>query len=168
MRKVPSQLTQLIEAPKRIQANVMIVPVCVFWGRNWSAKDSFLRALTSDRRSTTAGFKRLLGLFFNRGDVHLCIGKPVSLHELANHQKGTEFAVRRAARLLRMRFKTMEFVTLGPDHSHRRTFLQVVIRSKRVRKTLKAMQVKSRGDANRVRRSSIKKPSRWPKPSLLI
>ena len=30
MRKVPSQLTQLIEAPKRIQANVMIVPVCVF------------------------------------------------------------------------------------------------------------------------------------------
>lgn len=149
MRKVPSQLTQLIEAPKRIQANVMIVPVCVFWGRNWSAKDSFLRALTSDRRSTTAGFKRLLGLFFNRGDVHLCIGKPVSLHELANHQKGTEFAVRRAARLLRMRFKTMEFVTLGPDHSHRRTFLQVVIRSKRVRKTLKAMQVKSRGDANR-------------------
>ena len=43
MRKVPSQLTQLIEAPASIQANVMIVPVCVFWGRNWSAKDSFLR-----------------------------------------------------------------------------------------------------------------------------
>lgn len=149
MRKVPSQLTQLIEAPASIQANVMIVPVCVFWGRNWSAKDSFLRALTSDRRSTTAGFKRLLGLFFNRGDVHLCIGKPVSLHELADHQKGTEFAVRRAARLLRMRFKTMDFVTLGPDHSHRRTLLQLVVRSSRVRKTIDAMHTEGHDVANR-------------------
>ena len=141
MRKVPSQLTQLIEAPK-YPSQCDDRSRLRFWGRNWSAKDSFLRALTSDRRSTTAGFKRLLGLFFNRGDVHLCIGKPVSLHELADHQKGTEFAVRRAARLLRMRFKTMDFVTLGPDHSHRRTLLQLVVRSSGCVK-LDAMQLRA-------------------------
>ena len=121
MRKIPDQLTQLIEAPAYLQASVTIVPVCVFWGRSWSPKDSFLRSLTSEQRSTSAGFKRLLGLILNRGDVHVCFGKPVSLAELANHRRGKEFAMRRAARLLRMRFKAMEFVTLGPDHSHRRT-----------------------------------------------
>ena len=57
MRKVPTQLTQLIETPVSVQANVTIVPVCVFWGRSWSPKDSFLRSLTSEQRSTTAVIK---------------------------------------------------------------------------------------------------------------
>lgn len=146
MRHVPPRLTQLIEAPDNVQANVLIVPVCVFWGRSWSPKDSFLRTLTSEQRSTTAGFKRLLGLIFNRGDVHVCFGKPVSLAELANHQRGAEFAVRRAARLLRMRFKAMEFVTLGPDQSHRRTLLNQVVRASRVRKTLDTLRAAGAAD----------------------
>lgn len=146
MRKVPTQLTQLIETPVSVQANVTIVPVCVFWGRSWSPKDSFLRSLTSEQRSTTAGFKRLLGLIFNRGDVHVCFGKPVSLAELANHQRGADFAVRRAARLLRMRFKAMEFVTLGPDQSHRRTLLNQVVRANRVSKTIATLHAENAAD----------------------
>ncbi len=146
MRNIPTQLTQLIEAPASVQTRVLIVPVCVFWGRPWSAKDSFLRTLTSEQRSTTAGFKRLLGLVFNRGDVHVCFGKPVSLAELANHQRGADFAVRRAARLLRMRFKAMEFVTLGPDQSHRRTLLDQVVRASRVRKTLGTLHAENAAD----------------------
>ena len=146
MRRIPAQLTELIEAPVRVQANVTIVPVCVFWGRAWSPKDSFLRALTSDQRSTTAGFKRLLGLLFNRGDVHVCFGKPVSLAELANHHRGSEFAERRAARLLRMRFKAMAFVTLGPDQSHRHTLLHQVVAAARVRKTIDTLHVASAAD----------------------
>ena len=146
MRKVPTQLTQLIETPVSVQANVTIIPVCVFWGRSWSPKDGFLRSLTSEQRSTTAGFKRLLGLIFNRGDVHVCFGKPVSLAELANHQRGADFAVRRAARLLRIRFKAMEFVTLGPDQSHRRTLLNQVVRANRVRKTIDTLHAENAAD----------------------
>ena len=49
--------------------------------------------------------------------------------DLAAHHRGADFAERRAARLLRMRFKAMHFVTLGPDHSHRRTLLAQVVSS---------------------------------------
>ena len=164
MRKVPTQLTQLIETPVSVQANVTIVPVCVFWGRSWSPKDSFLRSLTSEQRSTTAGFKRLLGLIFNRGDVHVCFGKPVSLAELANHQRGADFAVRRAARLLRMRFKAMEFVTLGPDQSHRRTLLNQVVRANRVRKTIDTLHAENAADRS-LSQANLRMRSRSPEPS---
>jgi glycerol-3-phosphate O-acyltransferase len=139
VRKTPALLTHLMQAPRSIQEQVTVVPVCVFWGRALSAKDSFLRALTSDQRSATAGLKRLFGLIFNRGDVHVCFGKPIALVELANHERGAEFAARRAARLMRLRLKTMQFVTLGPDHSHRRTLLDQVTSAPRVRKAIDAI-----------------------------
>ena len=138
MRSAPALLRQLIDASKSEREHITLVPVCVYWGRTISPKDSFLRALTSEQRSATAGLRRLLGLIFDRGDVHVCFGNPVSLQQLAVHEKGADFAERRAARLLRMRFKAMHFVTLGPDHSHRRTLLSKIVRSTRVKKAIRA------------------------------
>ena len=71
------------------------------------------------------------------------------LQDLATHDRGTDYARRRAARLLRMRFKAMQFVTLGPDHSHRRTLLNQVVKAPRVRKTIQtidAAQSRSKPD----------------------
>ena len=77
MRSTPALLRNLIEAPEATRGDITLVPVCVFWGRSLSAKDSFIRALTSDQRPASAGFKRLLGLTLNRGDVHVCFGNPI-------------------------------------------------------------------------------------------
>ena len=139
MHGIPALLRNLIEAPKPARREITLVPVCVFWGRSLSAKESFIRTLTSDQRPASAGFKRLLGLIFNRGDVHVCFGNPIPLQDLASHHRGVDFAERRAARLLRMRFKAMQFVTLGPDHSHRRTLLTQVVKAPRVRKVIQAI-----------------------------
>ncbi len=136
MSQVPTLLEQLIQAPETVQQQVVVVPVCVFWGRGRSPKDSLLRALTSEQQSATAGLKRLLGLVLNRGDVHVCFGNLVTLAELATHHKGAAFAARRAARLLRRRFKAMQFFTLGPDHSHRRTLLTLIANAPRVRSAM--------------------------------
>ncbi|MEL0048808.1 MAG: glycerol-3-phosphate 1-O-acyltransferase PlsB [Gammaproteobacteria bacterium] len=136
MKRVPDLLQRLIEAPTDVHQHIVVVPVCVFWGRGRSHKDSLLQALTSEQRSATAGFKRFLGLVFSRGDVHVCFGKSVPLAELAAHERGSEFAARRAARLLRRRFKAMQFFTLGPDHSHRRTLLAHITRAPRVRNVI--------------------------------
>ena len=97
MRGIPTALSTLLEAPESARQEIILVPVCVFWGRSLSAKDSFIRALTSDQRQATAGFKRLLGLIFNRGDVHVCFGNPIPLQDLATHDRGTDYARRRAA-----------------------------------------------------------------------
>ena len=136
MKRVPDLLQRLISAPTDVHQRIVVVPVCVFWGRGRSPKDSVLQALTSEQRSATAGFKRFLGLILNRGDVHVCFGKSVPLTELAAHERGSEFAARRAARLLRRRFKAMQFFTLGPDHSHRRTLLAHIVRAPRVRNAI--------------------------------
>ena len=145
MRGIPALLRNLIEAPEATRRDITLVPVCVFWGRSLSAKDSFIRALTSDQRPASAGFKRLLGLTLNRGDVHVCFGNPIPLQDLAAHHRGADFAERRAARLLRMRFKAMQFVTLGPDHSHRRTLLTQVVKAPRVRKAIRIIHAAQSG-----------------------
>jgi glycerol-3-phosphate O-acyltransferase len=136
MKRIPALLQHLIEAPLSAHRSIIVVPVSVFWGRARLPQDSWLQALTSDQRSATAGFKRLLGLLFNRGDVHVCLGKPIPLLDLASHERGSEFAARRTARLLRRRFKAMAFFTLGPDFSHRRTLLAQIVRAPGVRKAL--------------------------------
>ncbi len=136
MKRIPALLQHLIEAPLSAHRSIIVVPVSVFWGRARLPQDSWLQALTSDQRSATAGFKRLLGLLFNRGDVQVCLGKPIPLLELASHERGSEFAARRTARLLRRRFKAMAFFTLGPDFSHRRTLLTQIVRAPGVRKAL--------------------------------
>ena len=153
MTRVPDLLEQLIGAPDEVHQRIVVVPVCVFWGRGRSPKDSLLQALTSEQRSATAGFKRFLGLVLNRGDVHVCFGKSVPLTELAIHQRGSEFAARRAARLLRRRFKAMQFFTLGPDHSHRRTLLAQIARAPRVRSAI-AQQVSDNAATSKDRQLS--------------
>jgi glycerol-3-phosphate O-acyltransferase len=165
MTRVPDLLEQLIGAPDEVHRRIVVVPVCVFWGRGRSPKDSLLQALTSEQRSATAGFKRFLGLVLNRGDVHVCFGKSVPLTELAIHQRGSEFAARRAARLLRRRFKAMQFFTLGPDHSHRRTLLAQIARAPRVRSAI-AQQVSDTPLSPKIGSSanSIARPTKWAKP----
>ena len=153
MTRVPDLLEKLIGAPDEVHRRIVVIPVCVFWGRGRSPKDSLLQALTSEQRSATAGFKRFLGLVLNRGDVHVCFGKSVPLTELAIHQRGSEFAARRAARLLRRRFKAMQFFTLGPDHSHRRTLLAQITRAPRVRSAI-AQQVSDNAATSKDRQLS--------------
>lgn len=143
MLRTPELLNQLITAPEAAKQNITLVPVCVYWNRSVVHKNSFLRAVTSEQRTATAGLKRLMSLILNRGDVHVCFGKPIPLCELADHEQGTEFAFRRAARLLRLRFKAMQFVTLGPDHSHRRTLLSQVANAPRVRKAIESLMATS-------------------------
>jgi glycerol-3-phosphate O-acyltransferase len=155
MKQVPELLQRLIAAPSEVHQRIVVVPVSVFWGRGRSPKDSLLQALTSEQRSATAGFKRFLGLVLNRGDVHVCFGKSVPLTELAAHERGSEFAARRAARLLRRRFKAMQFFTLGPDHSHRRTLLALIARAPRVRKAISQQVVNQTAGSDDQQRSKL-------------
>ena len=71
---------------------------------------------------------------------------------------GSEFAERRAARLLRMRFKAMAFVTLGLT-IHRHTLLHQVVAAARVRKTIDTLRA-SAADRALTKTALRQKPSR--------
>ena len=155
MRRHSRRLRKLIAAPMAVQENVLLVPVSIFWGRSLAPRGSWIKALTSDQRSATAGFKRMVTLILNRGDIHICFGSGIALSELATHPRGEDYALRRAARLLRVRFKAQHRATLGPDFSHRRTLLNSVVASAEVQASINAL-VEEGGNRWRLERQANK------------
>jgi glycerol-3-phosphate O-acyltransferase len=132
MQRYSRRLLQLVSMDETIQAQIALVPVSIFWGRSLAPRGSWIEALTSDQRPATGGIKRFFALLFNRGDIHVCFGKPIPLEEIAKHDKGQNYAIRRTARLLRVLFKRQHEATLGPDFSHRRTLLSSITNSPRI------------------------------------
>ena len=132
MQRYSRRLLQLVSADDAVQEQIALVPVSIFWGRSLAPRGSWIEALTSDQRPATGGIKRFFALLFNRGDIHVCFGKPIPLEEISKHDKGQNYAIRRSARLLRVRFKRQHEATLGPDFSHRRTLLSSIVNSPRI------------------------------------
>ena len=132
MQRYSRRLLKLVSSADAIQKRIALVPVSIFWGRSLAPRGSWIEALTSDQRPATGGIKRFFALLFNRGDIHVCFGKPIPLEEIGKHEKGQSYAIRRSARSLRVCFKRQREATLGPDFSHRRTLLSSIVNSPRI------------------------------------
>lgn len=157
MQRYSRRLLSLMRANEAYQKQISLVPVSIFWGRSLAAKGSWIEALTSDQRTATGGIKRFFALLFNGGDIHIYFGKPIALEEIAHHEKGESFAIRRTARLLRIRFKQQRKATLGPDFSHRRTLITSVANAPRVtqliNQTLAASEHKQKEQQKRMQKN---------------
>lgn len=115
------------------EARATLVPVSVFWGRAANKDRSFLRSLFSDDWSMSSRFRRFLSLFFNRTDIVARFGAPLPWHEIVDPGLDQNRMTRRTARLLRVKFRNQRTATLGPDLSHRRTLVDLVLKSRAVR-----------------------------------
>ncbi len=128
------RMLRLLDAPAALKQRTVLIPVSVFWGRAMSAEGSVLKNLTSEHWAVTGRFKRLLNLLINRRNIFVHTGRPISLHEVAAGDQ--KIAVRRTARLLRVRLRQQRINALGPDFSHRRTMLNRVVESRQVREAI--------------------------------
>ena len=114
-----------------------LVAVSIFWGRGAYKDRSWLHTIVADGWSLSSGFRRLMNLFLNRRDIvvhfHAPLTWPALTHDktLSDAQRG-----RRTARLLRVQFRELRTRVIGPDLSHRRTLIDLVVRSQRVRQAI--------------------------------
>ncbi len=155
MQSLSERLDRLLQAPEQVRANTLLVPVSVFWGRAMSAENSWLRNLAAEDWAVTGRFKRLLNLVINRRNIFVHTGRPISLAELTQDDVAAPIALRRAARLLRVRLRRQRVNALGPDFSHRRTMLDGVVRSRQVREQIESL-VASGAKPQRVQRRALK------------
>ncbi|MEM7001628.1 MAG: glycerol-3-phosphate 1-O-acyltransferase PlsB [Pseudomonadota bacterium] len=132
MRLQSPRMTRLVEAPGSFQAQTVLVPTSIFWGRAMANEGSWLGMLTSEHWAVTGRIKRLLNLFLNRRNILVSFGRPIELQEVCAEAEAN-VASRRLARLLRVRLRQQKERTLGPDFSHRRTLIQQVLESRSVR-----------------------------------
>ena len=140
MRAVPRRMQRIESKLAAAPVEVYLLPVSIFWGRAANKDRSWIRALLSEGWAMSSRLRRLLILLFNRRDILVQLGEPLPWHELARmDQRPTPpgdaadaLAVRRTARLLRVKFRNQKVAALGPDLSHRRTLVGQILRSSAV------------------------------------
>lgn len=134
------------------QARATLVPVSVFWGRAANKDRSMVRSLFSDDWSMSSRFRRFLSLFFNRTDIVARFGAPLPWHEIVDAGLDQNRMTRRTARLLRVKFRNQRTATLGPDLSHRRTLVDLVLASRGVRAIIEDAAEPERAETRRLAR----------------
>jgi glycerol-3-phosphate O-acyltransferase len=135
MRDQSSRLLRLVELPENVQQQTVLVPISVFWGRAMSGEGTWPKLLTSEHWAVSGRFKRLVNLFINRHNISVRMGRSIRLADVCEGVS-PEIAARRAARLMRVQLRQQKVRTLGPDFSHRRTLIDQVTRSRKVREVI--------------------------------
>ena len=134
MRTAPRRLACLLDEPTAANSDAALTPVQVFWGRTTSRERSLVRLLFAEHWAATSRFRRLVNLLISRKHIIVDIGEPLPLREAT--QGSAQRRVRRAARLLRVRLRQQKVAALGPDFSHRRTFVSQILASPKVRNAI--------------------------------
>ena len=147
MRALPPRLLRLETKLAQADASLALVPVSMFWGRAANKERSLIRSLFSEGWAVSSRFRRFMVLFLNRGDILVHFGEPLPWPgsakgaPLAGKNASPELAARRTARLLRTKFRNQKVATLGPDLSHRRTLVELILRSPQVTAAVEAETV---------------------------
>jgi len=160
MARVSKRLERLVAgaqdmAPDTSTESPLLIPVSIFWGRSSSSQGSVMAAFTSEDWAVTGRLKRFLNLIANRTNIVAHTGRPISLAEAAGHEVETSRAVRRTARLLRVRLRQQKITALGPDISHRRTLINRIVGSRAVRDVIDA-KVAQGGNRKKLERQAHK------------
>ena len=98
------------------ELDIQLVPVSIFWARVKPKQGSFLQALFSERSNLTLGFRRLVCLFFNRTDILIHFGEPISWQDQLDRTRSVPHNVRTVARLLRNHFNETRQRVVGPEN----------------------------------------------------
>jgi len=161
MRTLPPRLLRLETKLADADVSLSLVPVSMFWGRAANKERSLIRSLFSEGWAVSSRFRRFMVLLLNRGDIIVHFGEPLPWpggvsaqgdgrgespqpgsargSPLAQKKRASpELAARRTARLLRTKFRNQKVATLGPDLSHRRTLVELILRSPQVTAAIEA------------------------------
>lgn len=98
------------------EVDLQLVPVSIFWARVKPKQGSFLQSLFSERSNLTLGFRRLVCLFFNRTDILIHFGEPISWQGHLDRTQSVPHNIRTVARLLRNHFNETRQRVVGPEN----------------------------------------------------
>lgn len=118
--------------------DVRLVPVSIFVGRAPNRESGWFSVLFSENWVVVGRFRRLLALALNGRDTHVQFAAPVSLREVIADQTEPERGVRKLQRILRVHFRRIRAMVIGPDLSHRRTLIDGVINAAPVQNAIAA------------------------------
>ena len=134
--------------------DVRLVPVSIFVGRAPDRDSGWFSVLFSENWVVVGRFRRLVALLLNGRDTIVQFAAPVSMREAIRDEGDLavpERGVRKLQRLLRVHFRRIRAVVIGPDLSHRRTVVDALLNTDPVRAAIEATASKENIDVEQAR-----------------
>ncbi|WP_067862097.1 glycerol-3-phosphate 1-O-acyltransferase PlsB [Neptuniibacter marinus] len=126
--------------------NTLIIPVAIFHGRLPNREKSWLNLLYAETWHEAGPIGSFFQLLVNGRQTLVRIDKALDLKQLLQQEENddSEATARKAARVLRTHFSITRQSIIGPDLSHRRTLINLVIKDPNVQQAID-QQAKERG-----------------------
>ncbi len=138
-RKTGSQrLKRLIDAGKKCDRELLLIPVAIYWGRSPDKEGSLLKLVFSENWEAIGRIRKFFTTLFQGRNTLLRFSHALPLRSIDADDGTGEIAYRKVSRILRVHFRKRRVATVGPDLSHKRTLINQVLRSPSVRRAILA------------------------------
>lgn len=128
--RISPRLTELVNyATSHPDDNITLIPVTIIWGRGPIIKKSVMQTFLSDAWNGTGRIKKLITVLINGRNTYIEFNTPVSLREYVSSTNKPSRSIRKLARVFRVHFRRSKTRVVGPDLSHRRALLALILKA---------------------------------------
>ncbi len=146
-------LALLVRATEQSEeADIQLVPVSIFLGRARDKEAGWFKVLFSENWPVAGRFRRLISVLLHGRNTMVRFSRPISLREALTEDSGEARTARKVSRLLRVHFRLTRTAVIGPDLSHRRTLVDGILNSRRVREVIAAEAEKKNQPLRKLRK----------------
>jgi len=122
------QMSELVKAGVADNhGELQFVPVSIYWGRAPKKEDSFWRLLFTENWQFASRTRKLFTTLIHGRHTLLSFSEPLSFETLKSSGESTEILQRKLGRILRVHFRQRRIASLGPDQSHKRMLVNLVL-----------------------------------------
>ena len=132
------RLHRLAAAAAGNDAELLLIPVAIYWGRSPEKERSLFKLLFSENWDVIGRTRKFFATLLFGRDTLLRFSEPLPLRSVAGVDTDTAILYRKLFRILRVHFRKRRTATVGPDLSHRRTLIAQVLRTPSVRRVIEA------------------------------
>ncbi|HZW58825.1 MAG TPA: glycerol-3-phosphate 1-O-acyltransferase PlsB [Woeseiaceae bacterium] len=151
------RLRRLVEAGLGADGeSLLLVPAAIYWGRAPDKEHSWLKLLFSENWDVAGRTRKLLVTLITGRNTLLRYSEPLRLGGIIADATDGDVAFRKVSRILRVHFRQRRTATVGPDLSHRRTLVNVVLRDPIVQRMIEAEAGDNRALLERTRHKARK------------
>ena len=117
-------------------AELLLVPVAIYWGRSPSKEGSWFKLLFIENWDVAGRTRKLFATVFQGRNTLLRFSDPLPLQSVIRGGLDAEIAFRKVSRILRVHFRQRRVATVGPDLSHRRTLTNAILQNRSVQRII--------------------------------
>ncbi len=132
------RLGHLVAAAQTHNADLLLIPVAIYWGRSPDKERSLLKLLFSENWDVGGRTRKFFTTLLHGRNTLLRYSDALALSSIVQNGIPPHIAFRKVSRVLRVHFRQRRAATVGPDLSHRRTLASQVLHTAGVRRAIAA------------------------------